>query len=215
MKSLMINLFNAENEKESLLAGSIGAVEGNTNQDESFTYDSDENTKMDGPVEWIPIKPYGLSIGSNADRPLLLFKDFQEKHTLPVPLHPLEAGLSLVQSSQQRRPHSPHAATKEIFNFLGLRLIKCYFSTIRGSHLMANLEFAADNALAEKLLKEKPALLMRAQNVMSFCLDAGAEFFTTKEIIKKSAVLNYRGELEPLDKELFAILTKSNQSLFH
>src|SRR4051812_26510776 len=87
--------------------------------------------------EWIEVFPFGVAIGANNVRPVMIFKDKAEKRVLPVWMSPLDAGIAV---SQDKSP-SPHELSCQILSAFGLKLEKCLFKSVKGHHQFVELHF--------------------------------------------------------------------------
>ena len=123
--------------------------------------------KEDGLIE---LKPYGLAASLEPNRPVLIFKSDCEKHTVGVPLTPLEAGISISQNHQQGPSSSPHVLSLKALKALGVRPTRCLFKEVRGHFLYVDVEFEGD----EKLNRVES----RADEAISLCMRAGVRFYS-------------------------------------
>lgn len=142
--------------------------------------------------ELIKVLPYGLSIGQEMIRPILIMKAENSELTMPVPLNPLEAGITLSQSNKSNIPITPHKATQELFRALGIRIEKAVFVEIKGQYQFMKLFISG-----HPLVKE---IKVRADEAMSLCLHCEVPIFTTQEIAVKSRILN--AELDNMKREV-------------
>jgi uncharacterized protein len=155
-------------------------------------------------VDWIKLVPYGVSVGADASRPVVLLKVESSEEILPVPVPPLEAGVTLSQSSAEGLPSSPHRITRDILLKMAISIVRCEFCEIRGT--VQYLDLHLESPAGRQLLRS------RADEVMSLCLFLNAPLFATREFIRKSRVLN--SELENLEKAVKsnpAILVRSHK----
>lgn len=81
--------------------------------------------------DWIEVFPHDLIVGIENSRPILIFKDKEEKYTLPVTVSVMDAEI-LTHSGITALGNSPHDATLRIINELGVNVTKCVFSSIKG-----------------------------------------------------------------------------------
>lgn len=124
----------------------------------------------------IELKPYGLAASLDPGRPVLIFKSTCEKHTVGVPLSPLEAGISVTQNHHQGTASSPHGLSLKALTALGVKPVRCIFKEVRGHFLYVDVEFDGN----EKLTR----LESRADEAISFCIRSGAGFYSTVETIQ-------------------------------
>lgn len=132
--------------------------------------------------DWIELFPYGVTLGVDQSRPILIFKDKHEKYVLPVQLSPQDAGLAINEKSPRVSGNSPHVAAFEIMKHLDLKLDRCVFKNIKGHHQFVDLFFTGSDELKK--------LHLRADSVMSFCLHSETKYFCCLEYIKESRQLD-------------------------
>lgn len=149
------------------------------------------DVKLASKSEWIEVFPFGIVMGANNMRPVMVFKDKQEKRVLPVWLSPMDAGIAVAQSnSTYRTPGadsnmgSPHEITWRVLQQIGIKLEKCLFKNVTKSQQFLELHFKSEN----KKTDIKP-IEVKADDAISFCLRAGCKFFATMEYIESSRVL--------------------------
>ena len=118
---------------------------------------------------WVELFPYGVTIGADRSRPVMVFKDKLEKQVLAVFLSPIEAGLVVNHSQESWVATNPHHLTTKILGNLGVKLDKVYFTELRGSLQYVDLHFKGSPGL--KVLES------RADEAISFCLTEGAKFY--------------------------------------
>jgi hypothetical protein len=135
----------------------------------------------------LKLSPFGMTLTGDGQRPLLLMKDESGELTLPVPLNPVEAGVTLSQSNKAIPPMSPHKATELLLTSLNMKISRCIFlESVRG-HLMVELD------LENHPLRQKK-LTLRAEEAMSLVLQLGVPIFATRDTILKSR--NYVAEMQ-------------------
>ncbi|MCB0407609.1 MAG: hypothetical protein KDD34_05345 [Bdellovibrionales bacterium] len=126
--------------------------------------------------EVIELKPFGLAASLEPHRPVMIFKSLCEKYTAGVPLSALEGGI-MISQSHQGNASSPHGLSLKALEAVGLQPVKCFFKEIRGSFLYVDVEFDGH----EKITR----LTSRADEALSFCMRAGALFYSSLEMIQK------------------------------
>jgi hypothetical protein len=144
----------------------------------------------------IKIVPYGISVGPEMIRPILIMKAETSDLTMPVPLNPLEAGVTLSQFNKSSAPITPHKATQELLRALGVKIEKAVFVEIKGQYQFLKL-FISGYPLVNEVVKE---VKVRADEAMSLCLYFEVPIYTTQEMAVKSRILN--AELEHMKKEV-------------
>jgi len=124
----------------------------------------------------IELEPFGLTAGMDKQRPVMLFREKGGEATLPVWLAPVDAGIALTQHNAQAFAMSPHDVTLKVLEKLGVSVKSCRFCEVRGHQQYVELKFKGDRRL-------KP-MKLRADHAISFCLQARAKFFCTREYIE-------------------------------
>lgn len=135
------------------------------------------------PAENVELFPHGISVGSTVGRPVLILKDKAMIEVLPVWMHPLDAGVALAELSQGSGA-SPHSVTKRVLEMAGLSLTACVFVEIIGHHQFIDLVFSNPQGV------ETNRLRVRADEAMSFCLQARAKFFSSKDFMLRCRALD-------------------------
>jgi bifunctional DNase/RNase len=155
--------------------------------------------------EWIEMFPFGVAMGANQLRPVMIFKDKDERRVLPVWLSHMDAGIAVAQSTPTHNvtsnaSGSPHELSWQVLTELGIALEKCLFKKVTGHHQFVELQFSAkgQRKLPAKLLQFEA----RADDAISFCLRSGCQFFATVDYIEKSRVLE--GEIGLVANEKMA-----------
>jgi bifunctional DNase/RNase len=131
--------------------------------------------------ELVEVFPFGVTLAADEVRPIMLFRDADEKLTLPVWLSPLDAGISLSQEFQKTVPATPHRLTHKLLNELGVNLEQCLFVEIKGHVQIVELKFKGDERLQ--------GLRHRADECISFCLFSKAKFFVPRWFVQQSREL--------------------------
>ncbi len=132
-------------------------------------------TEVTRSSEGIELFPHGISVSTALGRPVLILKDKTTVDVLPVWMNPLDAGVALAELSQSTGV-TPHSVTRRLLAQLNVKLEKCVFTEIVGHHQFVDLTFETAEA-------SKPGFCLtrvRADEAMSFCLQARARFFGTK-----------------------------------
>lgn len=142
--------------------------------------------------ELIELVAYGLSVGHEMGQPLLILKSLTQDLTLPIPINPLEAGVTLAQSNKAIAPVSPHKATAALLKALSMGIEKCVFVEIKNSHQYVKL-FVSGHPKVR-------TLKVKAEEVLSLCLYLEVPLFTTREFVLRSRVLV--AELDDQRREL-------------
>jgi hypothetical protein len=130
----------------------------------------------------VQLFPYGLSLATDAARPLLLLKDETFQYTLPVAISPIEAGVAMSQNNKSKVTSTPHRFTEHLLQSLDMEIKQAVFVEIRGSHQYLRLYLSGH--------KEMNSIKLRADEVMSLCLHLNVPLFATKAYIGRSRVMN-------------------------
>lgn len=158
----------------------------------------------------ISLSPLGVQLMGEGLLPVLLLKGRSEdgigEWSLPVPLSPLEAGLTLGQAQPHLELTGPHKGTARIFESLNLQITKACFEDIQGQKQLLRLH-----------LKNHPtedSLLVPAAGVLSLCLALKVPIYASKEFIQKSQAManELQGMAEGL-KQAAVSLKKNHQYL--
>jgi hypothetical protein len=126
----------------------------------------------------VEVEPYGLAPGLNETRPVLIFKSLDRKITVAVPLSPLDAGISVAQSHGVGTTSSPHRLALKILEELGNEVEFCLIKRVKGHHVFVEVHLkplGAENCTLK--------IDSRADEAISFCLQAGAQFYVETEAL--------------------------------
>lgn len=167
----------------------------NQDQEEEFFHQKD----------LIQLFPYGVSFGTDPQRPFILFKDSQLEYTLPVPVNPLEAGLLINQSNKMAHPYSPHHVTLELLKGLGISVKQCVFVEIKGTHQFVRLYLSGHPSLT--------SLKVRADEALSLSLYLNCPIFATKNFIGKSKMMS--AQLEGLAQSAQVLPQRQEKGVVH
>lgn len=126
----------------------------------------------------IEMFPFGLSLGPITSRPVLLLKDKEQKHTLPVWLGQMEAAVALAALNMSTNGNLPHALLNKLMQKMDLKIESCVIAEMIGHHQYVDLTVKGPG--------ETFNLRMRAEECMSACLSQKVPIFTTAEIIQQS-----------------------------
>lgn len=165
-----------------------------------FAFDLAEKSKIRS-KDLIKLKPFGISLVPDPQRPLLLLKDEKGEHTLPVALNPLEAGVTLSQFNRQTHMNTPHKIFEIILNSLDIKIEKCVFVEIKGHYQFVRL-----------FLKNHPhlkSIKVRADEAMSLCLHLNVEIFATPEFMNTSRSMNMHANI--VAQDLKSVLAERTQ----
>lgn len=140
----------------------------------------------------IQVNAYCLSVHSEMGQPVLILKATERDLTLPIPINPLEAGVTLAQSNKSVAPVSPHKVTSALLKALGMTIEKCVFVEVKNSNQYVKL-FVNGHPKVR-------TLKFKAEEVLSLCLYLEVPLYTTKEFISCSRVMI--AEIDEQRKEL-------------
>jgi uncharacterized protein len=132
-------------------------------------------------AELVELEPYGVTAGADHSRPVMLFKEIGGEEMLPVWLNPIDASIAVSQHQVASPGLSPHELSLKVIENLGVTLASCVFTEIRGHHQFVELKFEGSRRLK--------SLSARADQAISFCLQAKTRFFCTRAYIQDSKVL--------------------------
>jgi hypothetical protein len=153
--------------------------------------------------EWLEVFPSGISVNSTVARPVLILKDKAQNEVLPVWMHPLDAGVALAEMSEASGL-TPHSVTRKLLALLEMKLEACTFVELIGHHQYILLAFKSKVVKAgdgvNSLTESTHTLKVRADEAMSFCLQAKARFFATKSYMQRCR--NLQAELGSLEQNL-------------
>lgn len=153
--------------------------------------------------EWIEMFPFGVAMGANRTRPVMIFKDKNEKRVLPVWLSHMDAGIAVAQSAISHHvitnaSGSPHELSWRVLAALGIKLEKCLFKKVTGHHQYVELHFKTKSG--RRLPQALQTLETRADDAISFCLRSGCKFYSTFDYIEKSRILE--GEVMRINDDM-------------
>lgn len=142
----------------------------------------------------IQLFPFGIGMGTEGTRPLLLLKDVTHELTLPVSVSPIEAGVSLTQSNLTNTSGVHHFA-ELLLQTLNMTARQCVFVQIKGPHQYVRI-YLTGHANAS-------SIRLRADEAMSLCQELKIPIFATRSFIQRSRTL--MSETEGLAKNVQAI----------
>ncbi|MBX3019417.1 MAG: hypothetical protein KF767_16140 [Bdellovibrionaceae bacterium] len=144
----------------------------------------------------IQLKPLGVQIMGEGLLPVLLLKESAFEGfgdlSLPVPLSPLEAGLTLGQSQPHLELTGPHKGAAAIFESVGIKIKKATFEDIQGQKQLLRLTFENHPHLK--------TLLLPAAGALSLCLALKVPIYASKEFILRSQAM--ANELQGMAEDL-------------
>lgn len=148
----------------------------------------------------LQLSVFGLTVLAEGQRPLLLLKDTSGELTLPVPLQPIEAGMTLSQTNTALKPSTPHKVTELLLRSIGVRITRCEFTGPAGPSPVVDL-FLENHPRGETRLR------VRAEEAMSLCLQLNVPIFASRAFILQSreAVALDQAEMQHLLKNPSAL----------
>ncbi len=142
----------------------------------------DANLKVKSSHSEIELEPFGLTAGMDGFRPVMLFREKGGDATLPVWVSPLDAGIAINQNQPQTFMLSPHDVTLAVLKELGVGIQACHFREIKGHQQYVELDFSGTKKIRN--------MKFRADHAISFCLQARAKFYCTREYLEQCRQLN-------------------------
>ncbi len=156
----------------------------------------DARSKYSLKTDWIEMFPFGVVMGANQMRPVMVFKDKAERRVLPVWLTHIDAGIMLVQGQgsfiqEGAVVGTPHDVSMKILNELNLRVEKCLFKTMKNKKQWIEIHIQSLTPAENKSKTAQKAFVIEApaEDAISYCLRAGCRFYATIDYIEKSRVL--------------------------
>jgi uncharacterized protein len=130
--------------------------------------------------ELIELFVFGMTMGTEERRPVLILKDATGNVVLPVWVNPIDISFAMNEVAHQA--YAAHSVAFQIMKTFQLRLERCVFDGIKGHHQYVRLEFSGNEKLTQ--------LEARADDSMSLCLASGARFFAPAEFVARSRELD-------------------------
>jgi len=130
----------------------------------------------------IELEAFGVSAAMDGARPVMLFREKGGESVLPVWLSPLDAGIAITQHQPQVFMTSPHEVSLSILKTLGVRVKSVHFREVRGHQQYVELLLTGSRKIK--------SLTVRADHAMSFCLQAVAKFYCTKDYLEQCRQLD-------------------------
>ena len=139
----------------------------------------------------IELLPNGISVTTSIGRPVLILKDRTGVEVLPVWMQPLDASGCDGGAFRIARRATPHAVTRRFLAMMDTRVESCTFVDLVGHHQFVDLDFVTgDESKAKKSEKKSEkksvkTLRVRADEAMSFCLQARAKFYCSRALMAR------------------------------
>ena len=151
--------------------------------------------------EAIELMPHGISVSTSIGRPVLILKDRTTVEVLPVWMQPLDATVSMAELSHSAGA-TPHAVTRRLLEMMKVTVESCTFVDLIGHHQFVNLKIVSSAPVSgegdEKF--HMGTLRVRADEAMSFCLQARTKFFCSRALMARCRDLD--GDLTTLEHNL-------------
>lgn len=125
----------------------------------------------------LELEAFGMATGMDRARPVMLFREKGGESVLPVWLSPVDAGIALTQHNVQAFAMSPHDVTLNILKELGVGVESCRFTEVKGHQQYVEIKFSGSRKLKE--------MKVRADHAISFCLQARAKFYCTRDYLEQ------------------------------
>ena len=122
------------------------------------------------------LEPFGMTAGMGGGRPIMLFREKGGEAILPVWLSPLDAGIAITQHNVRATAMSPHDLPLRLLEKVGVKVRSCRFCEVIGHQQYVELKFGG--------LKRLKPMRFRADFAVSFCLQARAKFYCTREYLE-------------------------------
>lgn len=123
----------------------------------------------------LELEAFGLTSAMDRVRPVMLFKEKGGEAVLPVWLSPVDAGIAITQHNVMASAMSPHDVTLRVLKELGVEVESCRFTEVRGHQQYVEISFSGSKKIKD--------LKFRADHAISFCLQARARFFCTRDFL--------------------------------
>jgi uncharacterized protein len=147
-----------------------------------FLFSKTQEEKVDFlQQDLIELKPYGMSLHNDTTRPFLLLKDVTGQYTLPVGINQIEAGVTLIQSSNNQALGTPHTFSEKLLNSLDIKIERCIFVEIGGHHQYVRVYMVGHPRFQ--------SLKLKAEDAMSLCLHLKVPFYATASFIQRSKTM--------------------------
>lgn len=121
----------------------------------------------------LELEAFGLSTGMDRSRPVMLFREKGGESMLPVWMSPVDAGITI---SQNAFAITPHDVALNVLKELGMGVESCRFTEVKGHQQYVEIKFSGSKKVKE--------MKFRADHAISFCLQARARFFCTREYLE-------------------------------
>lgn len=130
---------------------------------------------------YIQLKPFGINLSPTgaASMPLLLLKDSSGELTLPIPIHPIDAGILMQQSGKAVGFHSPYMVTEQVLKIFQVKVERCLIHEVRNSQIYCRLEFS-----------NQMHLDIKAESGICFAMYLNIGIFATRDVIWKARTLS-------------------------
>ena len=134
------------------------------------------NTESSVQEELIELFVFGLTLGTEGKRPLLIFKDASGNVVLPVWVNPVDATFAMNNHAHQA--YAAHSIVFRVMESFGVKLERCVFESVKGHQQYVRLHFTGNEKLT--------SLEARADDAMSVCLASGARFYAPSSFVTRS-----------------------------
>jgi len=131
--------------------------------------------EIEAAAEWVELYPQGISVTSTVGRPVLVMKDQRGVEVLPVWMNPLDAGIAIAELTTSSGA-TPHMVSRRMMEALKIRAVRCSFVELLGHHQYVIVEFEGS--------MELKAIRVRADEAMSFCVQARVKFQATRAFMR-------------------------------
>lgn len=149
----------------------------------------------------IQLYPLGISLAHDVQKPFLLFRDEKSEVTLPVALSQLEAGIYVAQG--QDALASPHGFLEEILKSFNIELRQCVFVQVQPDSQMVRIYFSGHPMMN--------SIKLRADQIISLCLQFNVPFYASREFIQKSALIQAKPHIKSFLENSHSLLVDRPQ----
>lgn len=160
--------------------------------------------------EEVELLPSGISVSTSIARPVLVLKDRTGVEVLPVWMQPLDASVAMAELSHTAGA-TPHSVTRKLLAMMTAEVVSCTFVDLVGHHQFVDINVAVQDSASEnadqKVIK---TLRVRADEAMSFCLQARAKFYCSRALMARCRDLD--ADLSALEQNLNEGLLPNLQS---
>jgi hypothetical protein len=159
---------------------------------------------------FLKMKVFGLTIDPFTNAPIVILKDMEEKHALPVWIGVLEASAiaAEIENIQFSRPMT-HDLVKEMLNTLDIAITKVEVNDLRDNVYYARIHLASN--------ENDYSIDARPSDAIALALRMSSPIFVDMKVIDKSKDMKMKGVLDKAgrgSKELLDMLDELSPDEF-